>query len=143
MISPTMSLGVLMHVLKDANAHDLGQLSKGSRGLSLTKQNLEDDEQRDVADDLNIDAGNSAREAVVGNPHQRADEAERKGQGEASALISTVRKAPQPSAGKQGISTRRLRPERPTVRRLLSHSTAFRRRFDKGGHRRIAEPFDP
>ena len=25
-----------MHVLKDANAHDLGQLSKGSRGLSLT-----------------------------------------------------------------------------------------------------------
>src|SRR5215510_14127139 len=32
---------------------------------------------------------------------------------------------------------------RPTVRRLLSHSTAFRRRFDKGGHRRIAEPFDP
>src|SRR5499425_1524562 len=37
----------------------------------------------------------------------------------------------------------RLRPERPTVRRLLSHSTAFRRRFDKGGHRRIAEPFDP
>jgi len=31
-----MSLGVLMHVLKDANAHDLGQLSKGSRGLSLT-----------------------------------------------------------------------------------------------------------
>src|SRR5262245_32500547 len=38
MISPTMSLGVLMHVLKDANAHDLGQLSKGSRGLSLTKR---------------------------------------------------------------------------------------------------------
>src|SRR5262249_58680707 len=31
----------------------------------------------------------------------------------------------------------------PTVRRLLSHSTTFRRRFDKGGHRRIAEPFDP
>jgi len=28
------------------------------------------------------------------------DEAERKAQGEASALISTVRKAPQPSAGK-------------------------------------------
>src|SRR5262249_26709410 len=64
------------------------------------KQNLEDDEQRDVADDLNIDGGNSAREAVIGNPHQRADEAERKAQGEASALISSVRKAPQPSAGK-------------------------------------------
>ena len=47
-----------------------------------------------------MDGGNSAREAVVGNPHQRADEAERKAQGEASALISTVRKAPQPSAGK-------------------------------------------
>src|SRR5215471_15215691 len=91
----------------------------------------------------NIDGGNSARKAVVGSPHQRADEAERKAQGEASALISTVRKAPQPSAGKQGTSTRRLRPERPTVRRLLSHSTAFRRRFDKGGHRRIAKPFDP
>ena len=59
-----------------------------------------DDEQRDVADDLNIDGGNSAREAVVENPHQRADEAERKAQGEASALISTERKAPQPSAGK-------------------------------------------
>src|SRR5262245_4197318 len=68
---------------------------------------------------------------------------ERKAQGEASALISTVRKAPQPSAGKQGTSTRRFRPERPTVRRLLSRSTAFRRRFDKGGHRRIAEPFFP
>jgi hypothetical protein len=48
----------------------------------------------------NIDGGNSARKAVVGSPHQRADEAERKAQGEASALISTVRKAPQPSAGK-------------------------------------------
>jgi hypothetical protein len=43
---------------------------------------------------------NSASEAVVGSLHQRADEAERKAQGEASALISTVRKAPQPSAGK-------------------------------------------
>ena len=70
------------------------------RGRFAEKQNLEDDEQRDVADDFNIDGGNSAREAVVGNPHQRADEAERKAQGEASALISTVRKAPQPSAGK-------------------------------------------
>jgi hypothetical protein len=48
----------------------------------------------------NIDGGNSARKAVVGSPHQRADEAERKAQGEASALISIVRKAPQPSAGK-------------------------------------------
>jgi hypothetical protein len=37
---------------------------------------------------------------LSGNLHQRADEAERKAQGEASALISTVRKASQPSAGK-------------------------------------------
>jgi len=36
---------------------------------------------------------------LSGNLHQR-DEAERKAQGEASALISTVRKASQPSAGK-------------------------------------------
>src|SRR5262249_3322611 len=75
-------------------------------------------------------------------PASARREAERKAQGEASALISIVRKALE-CAGKQGTSTGRLRPERPTVRRLLSYSTAFRRRFDKGGHRRIAEPFDP
>src|SRR6516225_1937035 len=36
MISPTLSIGVLTHVFKDANAHDLGQPNKGSRGLTLT-----------------------------------------------------------------------------------------------------------
>src|SRR5262245_39494838 len=36
MISPTLSIGVLTHVFKDANAHDLRQHNKGSSGLTLT-----------------------------------------------------------------------------------------------------------
>src|SRR5215831_13467942 len=35
MISP-LSIGVLTHVFKDANAHDLRQHNKGSSGLTLT-----------------------------------------------------------------------------------------------------------
>src|SRR5262247_3550964 len=35
MISPTLSIGVLTHVFKDANAHDLRQHNKGSSGLTL------------------------------------------------------------------------------------------------------------
>src|SRR5262245_10910020 len=38
MISPTLSIGVLTHVFKDANAHDLRQHNKGSSGLTLTIQ---------------------------------------------------------------------------------------------------------
>src|SRR5215475_3838496 len=38
MISPTMSLGVLTHVFKDANAHDLRQVRKGSRRFPLTQE---------------------------------------------------------------------------------------------------------
>src|SRR5262245_14867028 len=36
MISPTLSIGVLTHVFKDSNAHDLRQHNKGSSGLTLT-----------------------------------------------------------------------------------------------------------
>src|SRR5262244_236774 len=38
MISPTLSIGVLTHVFKDANAHDLRQHNKGSSGLTLTNK---------------------------------------------------------------------------------------------------------
>src|SRR5262247_3581450 len=38
MISPTLSIGVLTHVFKDANAHDLRQHNKGSSGLTLTSR---------------------------------------------------------------------------------------------------------
>ena len=37
MISPTLSISVLTHVSEDANAHDLGQVNRGSRGIALTE----------------------------------------------------------------------------------------------------------
>jgi hypothetical protein len=36
MISVSLSISVLTHVVKDANAHDLNQLRKGIRGATLT-----------------------------------------------------------------------------------------------------------
>src|SRR5262245_31345554 len=49
MISPTLSIGVLTHVFKDANAHDLRQHNKGSSGLTLTLQLKDETDQYQAA----------------------------------------------------------------------------------------------
>src|SRR5215510_7808717 len=66
MISPTLSIGVLTHVFKDANAHDLRQHNKGSSGLTLTAKRVLSQKERLLAE-RNAQLALAGRAALVGS----------------------------------------------------------------------------